>query len=100
MGLLVAIPLTLFADILRESVVACTIAVVSARDHDLLQATWLAAAGSKDYVSIDHVIIVLFLVVTGPACSAVCVVSRSAHNAGKLAPSVSGCGMIEQDLCC
>ena len=67
--------------------------IVSARDQDLLQAIWLAAAR---YVTSGQRIIALYLVVTECACSAGCVVFRSAHNAGELAPSVSGCGIIDE----
>ena len=64
--------LALLAARLTELVIACVLAVVSARDHDLLQAIWLAAAR---YVTSGQ-----DLVVTGCACSAGCVVFRSAHN--------------------
>ena len=80
--------LALLAARLTELVIACVLTVVSARDHDLLQAIWLAAAR---YVTSGQ-----DLVVTGCACSAGCVVFRSAHNAGELAPSVSGCGIIDE----
>ena len=82
--------LALLAARLTELVIACVLTVVSARDHDLLQAIWLAAAR---YVSSGQRIIALYLVVTGRACSAGRVVFRSAHNAGELAPSVSGCSI-------
>ena len=72
--------LALLAAWLTELVIACVLTVVSARDHDLLQAIWLAAAR---YVTSGQ-----DLVVTGCACSAGCVVFRSARNAGELAPSV------------
>ena len=78
--------------LLTELVIPCLITIVSARDHDLLQAIWLAAAR---YVSSGQRIIALYLVVTECACSAGCVVFRSAHNAGELAPCVSGCGIDE-----
>ena len=68
------------------------IPIVSARDQDLLQAIWLAAA---PYVSSGQGIIALYLVVTGTARSAACFVFRSAHNAGEIAPSASGCGIDE-----
>jgi hypothetical protein len=45
------------------------------------------------YVKSGQRIIALYLVVTGRACSAGRVVFRSAHNAGELAPSVSGCSI-------
>ena len=77
--------LALLAARLTELVIACVLTVVSTRDHDLLQAIWLAAAR---YVSSGQRIIALYLVVTGRACSAGRVVFRSAHNAGELAPSV------------
>ena len=85
--------LALLAARLTELVIACVLTVVSARDHDLLQAIWLAAAR---YVTSGQRIIALYLVVTECACSAGCVVFRSAHNAGELAPSVSGCGIIDE----
>ena len=84
--------LALLAARLIELVIACVLTVVSARDHDLLQAIWLAAAR---YVTSGQRIIALYLVVTECACSAGCVVFRSAHNAGELAPCVSGCGIDE-----
>ena len=84
--------LALLAARLTELVIACLITIVSARDHDLLQAIWLAAAR---YVTSGQRIIALYLVVTECARSAGCVVFRSAHNAGELAPCVSGCGIDE-----
>ena len=83
-----ALSATLF--IMGLLVIACVITIVSTRDHDLLQAIRLAAAR---YVSSGQRIIALYLVVTGRACSAGRVVFRSAHNAGELAPSVSGCSI-------
>jgi hypothetical protein len=80
-----AVSATLF--IMGLLVIACVITVVSARDHDLMQAIWLVAAR---YVKSGQRIIALYLVVTGRACSAGRVVFRSAHYAGELAPSVSG----------
>ena len=59
--------LALLAARLTELVIPCLITIVSARDHDLLQAIWLAAAR---YVSSGQRIIALYLVVTECACSA------------------------------
>ena len=84
--------LALLAARLTELLIPCLITIVSARDQDLLQAIWLAAA---PYVSSGQGIIALYLVVTGCACSAASFVFRSAHNAGEIAPSASGCGIDE-----
>ena len=91
MGLLAARLMELV--IMGLLVIACVITVVSARDHDLLQAIWLAATR---YVTSGQRIIALCFAVTECACSAGCVVFRSAHNAGELAPSVSGYGIIDE----
>ena len=63
--------LALLAARLTELVIACVLTVVSARDHDLLQAIWLAAAR---YVTSGQ-----DLVVTG--CKFLGIVGKSEDNA-------------------